>query len=211
MQTILCFGDSLTWGYNPRDASRYPFAQRWPGVLQAEAGGNVRVIEEALSGRTAVTESWVLPNRSGRAMLEPLLESHAPIDAFICMLGINDIGPTYKLTPAEIAFGCATLIWTVQKSHAGPGGGVPQILLVAPHPLGKVSGMMELFYRGGEDASRQLAAAYATIATACGCHFLDAGQFVRASDVDGVHLDPDAQQSLGIAIANVIVPLLAAR
>ena len=72
-------------------------------------------------------------------MLEPLLESHAPIDAFICMLGSNDIGPTYKLTPPEIAFGCATLIWTVQKSHAGPGCGVPQILLVAPPPLGKLS------------------------------------------------------------------------
>jgi lysophospholipase L1-like esterase len=208
MKTILCYGDSLTWGYDPRDGSRYAFAQRWPGVLQAKAGADVRVIEEALNGRTAVTESWVLPNRSGRALLEPILESHAPLDAFICMLGTNDVAPTYKLTPAEIAFGCATLVWTVQKAHAGPAAGVPEILLVAPPPLGKLVGMMALFYRGGEAASRELAPAYATVAAACGCRFLDAGQYVSATEVDGVHLDPDAQRVLGETIASVVLPLL---
>ena len=63
MKSILCFGDSLTWGYNPRDGSRYPFVERWPGVLQGRAGPDVRVIEEGLSGRTAITDSWVLPHR----------------------------------------------------------------------------------------------------------------------------------------------------
>jgi lysophospholipase L1-like esterase len=87
MKTILCYGDSLTWGYNPADATRYPFEQRWPGVLQAELGSEVRVIEEALNGRTAATDSWVQPNRNGRAMLGPLLESHAPLDWVIVMLG----------------------------------------------------------------------------------------------------------------------------
>jgi len=29
MKTILCYGDSITWGYDPRDGSRYPFEQRW--------------------------------------------------------------------------------------------------------------------------------------------------------------------------------------
>jgi lysophospholipase L1-like esterase len=42
MKTVMCYGDSLTWGYNPSDATRYPFEQRWPGVLQHESGGGVR-------------------------------------------------------------------------------------------------------------------------------------------------------------------------
>jgi lysophospholipase L1-like esterase len=57
MKTVLCYGDSLTWGYNPSDGIRYPFEQRWPGVLQRELSDSVRVIEEALSGRTAATDS----------------------------------------------------------------------------------------------------------------------------------------------------------
>jgi lysophospholipase L1-like esterase len=189
MKTVLCYGDSLTWGYNPRDGTRYPFAQRWPGVLHHALGGGVRVVEEALSGRTAATDSWVLPDRNGRAMLGPLLESHAPLDLVVLMLGTNDVGPSFRLSAAEVAFGCATLVWAVQKSQAGPGG-VPEVLLIAPPVLGEVSGLMGLFFAGGEATSRGLARAYATVAAACRCHFLDAARHVQASPVDGVHLDP---------------------
>ena len=55
MKTVLCYGDSITWGYNPVDGSRFPFEQRWPGVLQARLGSSYRVIEEGLNGRTVAT------------------------------------------------------------------------------------------------------------------------------------------------------------
>ena len=45
----------------------------------------------------------------------------------IILLGTNDCGPTYRRDVGEIAFACATLLWTVQKSSAGPLGGVPQM------------------------------------------------------------------------------------
>lgn len=70
-------------------------------------------------------------------MLGPLLESHAP-------LGTNDCGPTYRRDVNEIAFGCATLLWTGQKAFAGPNGGIPQILLISPPAFGKFSPFMEL-------------------------------------------------------------------
>jgi hypothetical protein len=69
MRTILCYGDSITCGYNPVDGSRFPFEQRWPGVLQAALGSGFRIIEESLSGRTVATDSWILPHRDGRSML----------------------------------------------------------------------------------------------------------------------------------------------
>ncbi|MGH8069713.1 MAG: SGNH/GDSL hydrolase family protein [Candidatus Entotheonellia bacterium] len=205
----MCYGDSLTWGYNPRDGTRYEFDQRWPGVLQGELGSGFRVIEEALNGRTTVTESWLLPNRSGRVMLGPLLESHAPIDLCILMLGTNDVGPSYHLTASEVAFGCLALIWTMQKSQAGPAGGAPEILLIAPPPLGEVSGLMELFYNGGEEASRALAKAYKTVADASGCHFLDASKYLEVSKIDGVHLDPPAHRTLAMEIKKMVTPMLA--
>jgi lysophospholipase L1-like esterase len=210
MKTILCYGDSLTWGYNPRDGTRYPFDQRWPGVLQHELGGGFRVIEEALNGRTTVTDSWLLPNRSGRAMLGPLLESHAPIDLCILMLGTNDVGPSYRLTASEVAFGCLALIWTVQKSQAGPAAGAPEILVIAPPPLGELSGVMALFYTGGEETSRALAKAYKTVAESSGCHFLDASMYLEASQVDGVHLDPPAHRILAMEIKKTVIPILVA-
>ncbi len=157
MKSILCYGDSLTWGYDPATAGRYAFEDRWPGVLQNELGPQVRVIEEALNGRSASMPSWLLPNRDARDMLPPLLESHAPLDAVVLLLGINDCAPSAKRTPEEITMGCLSLIWTIQKSQAGPGGAAPKILLVAPPPLGKPAGLMALFFAGGEAASRRLA------------------------------------------------------
>ena len=52
IKEILCFGDSLTWGWNPFDRGRYPFEKRWTGVLQKELGKDYRIIEEGLNGRT---------------------------------------------------------------------------------------------------------------------------------------------------------------
>ena len=34
MKTILCYGDSNTYGYDPKTGLRYPRTIRWPGHLQ---------------------------------------------------------------------------------------------------------------------------------------------------------------------------------
>ena len=204
MKTILCYGDSITYGYNPVDGTRFPFEQRWPGVLQNTLGSDYRIIEEGLDGRTVATNSWILPHRNGRTMLGPLLESHAPLDWVIIMLGTNDCAPTFHRDVGEIAFGCVTLIWTVQKSFAGPNRGVPQILLVSPPPFGKFSPLMDLCFRGGEATGQGLAAAYATVAKDCGARFFDAASVLPPGPVDGVHPDANGQRQLGEAIAKII-------
>ncbi len=211
MKTILCYGDSLTWGYDPRDGSRYPFDQRWPGVLEKELGRGFRVVEEGLSGRTTVADSPLLPNRNGLKMLEPLLESHAPIDLCILMLGTNDVAPAYRLAASDIACGCLALVWAIERSQAGPAGRAPKVLLIAPPPLGTVSGMMGLFYKGGEKTSRALAKAYKTAADSAGCLFLDSSKCVNASRVDGVHLDPEAHRILALEIKKILLPVLLGR
>ena len=49
---ILCFGDSNTWGFDPRDPieSRYPPEERWPDLLAQATGWDV--INLGLNGRT---------------------------------------------------------------------------------------------------------------------------------------------------------------
>ena len=46
MKTILCFGDTNTWGVNPVDESRLQFDKRWTGILTRELEPEIRVIEE---------------------------------------------------------------------------------------------------------------------------------------------------------------------
>lgn len=204
MKSVLCYGDSITWGRNAADGTRFPFAQRWPGVLEATLGSDYRIVEEGLGGRTVATESPVQPYRDGRAMLGSILESHAPLDWVIVMLGTNDCVPMYHLSVGAIAFGATTMLWGIAKSAAGPSGAAPRVLLVSPPHIGKLSSFMELFYHGAEETCRGLASAYATVAEACGARFLDAATIVSPSSVDGVHPDADGHHRLGEAIAALV-------
>jgi lysophospholipase L1-like esterase len=208
MKSILCFGDSITWGYNPNDGTRYPPEDRWPRVLESALEGRARVIEEALNGRTVATDEPSHLYRNGLSMFPPLLEAHAPLDIVIVMLGTNDSAPSYGLTAGRIAFNCAALVRAVNVSLSGPGGTTPKMLLIAPPPLGSLSPEMSLFYSGGQATSRGLAAAYATTTEQFGIAFLDAGQITKVSAVDGVHLNPEDQRKLGQTIADMVRPLL---
>ena len=91
---IMCFGDSLTWGWIPvRDGSptlRYPFEQRWAGAMLNDLGPDYEVIEEGLSARTTDLDDPVDPRLNGSAYLPSALASHLPLDLVIIMLGTND-------------------------------------------------------------------------------------------------------------------------
>ena len=54
MKTILCFGDSNTWGYNSSNQQRFGPDERWTGVLRKKLGAGFRIIKEGLNGRTTV-------------------------------------------------------------------------------------------------------------------------------------------------------------
>ena len=207
-KSILCYGDSITWGYNPKDGTRFSPEDRWPRILEQALDGRARVIEEALNGRTVATDEPSHPNRNGLAMLPPLLETHAPLDIALIMLGTNDSAPCYGLTPGKIAINCSALIRAVRSTLAGAGFGAPTIVLMAPQPLGALSAEMALLYAGGQATSRGLAEAYRTIAQSFGCHFFDAGAVVQASAVDGVHLDAPEQRKLALAVKAIVEPLL---
>lgn len=56
-KTILCYGDSNTWGNVPSSFLRYPRDVRWPAVLQNLLGEDYEVISEGLCGRTLKSEA----------------------------------------------------------------------------------------------------------------------------------------------------------
>jgi len=209
MKSVLCFGDSLTWGYIPGTGERMPFEKRWPGVLQINLGNDIRVIEEALNGRTTVWDDSFQPYKNGRTFLPMLLESHSPIDLFILMLGVNDLQSYRKLKATDAARGCRSLVQIVQKSRCGPKGEMPEILLVSPPALGQSAGFQQMiFYEGAMEESRKLPGLYEEISKLMDCKFFDASKIITTSNIDGIHLDEEGNRKLGLAMKDAVMSIL---
>ena len=207
MKTILCFGDSNTWGYAPGTGNRYGPEQRWPGIMRDILGPRVAIIEEGLSGRTTVWDDPLEGFKNGKEYLIPCLESQRPLDLIVLMLGTNDCKARFSLTPSDISAGMAVLGKIVLSSGVGPGSTAPLLLLVAPPPLGPLTDLAEM-YKDGSEKSRQLSRLYKLEAEKLGCSFFDAGTVARASDIDGVHLSRSSHDALGKAVSRICVPLL---
>ena len=78
---ILCFGDSNTYGYDPRGffGDRYGAGDRWVDLLAKQTGHEC--INAGANGREIPRNPYVLR----------LLTEHAPVDIFLVMLGTNDL------------------------------------------------------------------------------------------------------------------------
>lgn len=208
MPVIVVFGDSNTWGSDPATGARHPRAQRWPNVMGHELGPKFEVIAEGLRGRTTVHDDPIEPYRSGAETLPPCLMSHAPVDLVILALGCNDLKKRFSLSAFDIAAGVARLIFLVRAYGEGPNGRAPQILLVAPPPIAKLTGYAEMF-DGGTEKSRLLGQRFGEVARQAGVAFLDAGAVIRCSDLDGIHYEADQHALLGRAAADAVHKALA--
>ncbi|MQT13618.1 SGNH/GDSL hydrolase family protein [Segnochrobactrum spirostomi] len=210
MKTLLCFGDSNTWGHatEPRPDGRYAPHERWPGIVRARLAPDWTIVEEGLPGRTTVCDDPIEgAHMNGQRYLHACLRSHRPIDAMVIMLGSNNLKARFGLSAFDIAESVATLIADIPRALAGPGGATPAILIVCPPPLTGMDGRYAAMFAGGHAKSIEMPRFYAEVAERVGARFLDAGTIIRSSDVDGLHLDPDAHAVLGGAIADIVATM----
>ena len=203
MPVILAYGDSNTWGYDPATGTRFPPDVRWTGVMQSELGASFSVIEEGLSGRTSVIDDPIEPHRSGIAYLPPCLLSHAPLDLIILALGSNDLKNRFSLSPGEIATGAEQLVVMTKSFSVGPDGGPPQIILIGPPPLAQLTAFAEMF-EGAQKKSRRLGAHFRAVAAAHQVGFVDAGEHIHCSLLDGLHFEADQHAKLGRVMAAAV-------
>ena len=212
MKTILCFGDSNTWGYDPTATAAAPFPirhahdVRWTGVLARELGGGWRVIEEGQNGRTTVHDDPLNVARNGKEFLPACLESHKPIDLVVMMLGTNDLKNTFGVSPGEIATGASVLAKMILQSDAGVNGKPPQLLLVCPPAIGDMSRAPEIAEKIDDAQSRSTAlpGRYEAVAAQLGCAYLNSQEVVIPSPIDGIHLESGEHTKLGKAIAAAV-------
>ena len=119
MKRILCFGDSNTYGYDPRSyfGSQYPLGVRWTGLLQ-NAGWEV--VNCGQNGRC-------IPREPQLPAVTDLLRRVAA-DVVTVMLGSNDLlnGASADQTAKQMG----TLLRYIKKDT-----GTANILLIAPPPM----------------------------------------------------------------------------
>ena len=112
MKTIVCYGDSNTWGYMPKREhpeitanNRFPWGVRWTSLLQMKLGADYRVEEEGLNGRTTMFDDPLDVCRNGLESIDCCMLTKTPVDLVILMLGTNDCKSYYKADASQIAKG----------------------------------------------------------------------------------------------------------
>jgi lysophospholipase L1-like esterase len=215
MKTILCYGDSNTWGADPATGNRFDHRNRWPTIMGtllnqgcSQDQPNYWIVEEGLCGRTTTREDPVEGDRNGYRQLLPILESHKPIDLVILMLGTNDLKVRFSPTEYDIARGAQRVAKGILESHTGVGDGAPRVLMICPPPTGKLSYFKSMF-GDCREISEKLPGRYRQFAKEIGVDFLDAGEFVQSSDRDGIHLDAQEHKKLAEAVARAVRDILA--
>jgi lysophospholipase L1-like esterase len=207
MRTLLLYGDSNTHGTMPAPHlgfdGRFDRDERWAGRL-TKLLPDWEVIAEGHPGRTTVHDDPIEgAHRNGLTVLPAILESHKPVDVVLLMLGTNDLKERFSVNAGDIALALERLVRVIRASGAGPGGGAPGVLLVAPPPIIE-TGCLAGMFAGGAAKSRALAAEIAAAADRAGVAFMDAGKVVTVSDIDGIHYDAKANPELAEAVAAAI-------
>lgn len=210
MKTVLCYGDSLTWGYDAETQDRHPLDVRWPSVLQALLGDDIEVIAEGLNGRTtAFDDHLAAADRNGASVLPTILMTHAPLDLVILMLGANDMKPFICGHAIGAKQGMQRLINLVRMHPYPFGAAAPEVLIVSPPALAETADPdFAAIFSGGVEQSQMLASFYADLADIEGCGFFDAGSVARTSPTDGVHLDADNTRAIGKGLEPIVRMML---
>ena len=165
---MLCYGDSNTYGYDPRGfvGDRYPAECRWVDILAQKLKWEIQ--NEGQNGR----EIPIRPFQYQRA--GELLTQSAP-DVFAIMLGTNDLLRGYSAVVACSRME-AFLRYIQPKCR--------EILLIAPPPMKRGAWVTE-----GNliTESVKLAEAYQVLSQKLGIAFVNAGQWNVPLAFDGVH------------------------
>lgn len=127
MKKILCFGDSNTYGFNPKNGSRFNEKIRWAGQIKEKLKNKFEIIEQGQNNRCGFTENKESIELSGGIAIEKYLKLSP--DIVILAIGINDLQKIYKNDEKTIYEGLKSLILKI-KSY-----GISNIILLTPSIL----------------------------------------------------------------------------
>lgn len=170
---VICFGDSNTYGYDPRGyfGGRYDAGCRWVDILAAETGWTVCNLGQ--NGREIPSSAPAFP---------------ADADLLIVMLGTNDL--LQGRSPEQATERLEWFLSGVSLDRS-------RILLIAPPPvtLGEWVPSPQLI-----DGSRAFARLCQALAERMGIRFADAGKWDIPLAYDGVHFTEQGHKAFAAGL-----------
>ncbi len=195
MKKILCFGDSNTYGYNPKNGQR--FEKRWTNILSAilqdceitEAGGN---------NRTAFSKD--LNGTAGIGILQKYLTKQYEI--IILAIGINDLQYSYNCDLKTFEQGITELINAAKTLNPNA-----KIILISPSVIKEnilFSHFNILFDRTSIEKSYKISPIYKRIAQENNCIYLDLNNIAEVSEIDGLHYEETEHKKIADELSKII-------
>ena len=155
---VICFGDSNTYGYDPRSYFGGRFEENWVSLLGEKTG-------------------WQMYNQgmNGREIPAAAVSFPPDTDLLIMMLGTNDL--LQGNSPETAARRMEAFLTGISIDRK-------KMILIAPPPLTMGEWVSD---DGLIERSGQLTACYESLAGRLGIRFLDAGSWDIPLCFDGVH------------------------
>ena len=170
---IICFGDSNTYGYDPRGyfGGRYDADNRWGDILAAETG-------------------WTISNmgQNGREISSAAPAFSADTELLIVMLGTNDL--LQGRSPEQAAEKLERFLAAVPLDRS-------KILLIAPPPVALGAWVPSPQLIGD---SRTFALCCKALAEKMGIRFADAGRWDIPLAYDGAHFTEQGHKAFAIKL-----------
>lgn len=168
---ILCYGDSNTYGYDPRSylGGRYPETVRWTALLKKQGWS---VMDEGQNGRSIPRHTQEIE------ALARMLRQRGP-DIATVMLGSNDLLQDPNISAAECSERMERFLKALLEQN------LPcRLLLIAPPPMvpGAWVGSQKMM-----ETSQCLGTHYKMAAEKLGVDFVDTKDWNVDLSYDGVH------------------------
>ena len=194
--TVICFGDSNTWGYDPNSGGRYTSDNRWVDILSAESGWHT--VNVGLNGRQIPHTKAEINEITG--MLDDAEKGvyTAPV-LFWILLGANDIQMNYGYTAENAAARMKALLLEMLWHPAVTDGTISiRVLGPARTRLGPWSDE-----RCVREMSR-IGTVYKLMCDELGIDFTDLGQLDTELASDGDHFSPAGHHAVADFLAGLL-------
>ena len=207
MKTLVCYGDSNTYGYNPHNSLRYDDNILWTTILQSYLKDEYKVYNEGLNGRTTAFNRVNEEYKNGLLTIVSDLDKYDTIDYLTIMLGTNDVSADMNLSIEDITNGLEKLLLTATNHLINKQNYLPKIMIIVPaHVLPNYHGT--IFEWQIDDTtiykSNNLANSYKDLADKYGCLFLDCTNELEVSPIDCEHLTENGHKKLAELVYKAI-------
>lgn len=201
MKKIVCYGDSNTFGYNPKDGSRYDEKIRWTSILQKNLGSEYEIINEGMCDRTGFVINPKGSLFSAIKHFPQIIVKYDSIYNLILWIGTNDLQFQYDISIDTIEKGLENFI-KLAKTR------VKRIIIIPPVILNNkiLEGAFSYqFDQTSVEKSKKVGEIYKTLADIYQCDYFDVNKFVKPFDIDGLHYDEFSHKIIADKLAQLLL------